>query len=498
MADIAMSAPDRSRFGLSLPLLVGLAVYTPLLFAANAVLHDPDTYWHIAAGRWIIAHGAVPRQDVFSFSMPGTPWTSPEWLVEIIIAWLYDLLGWAGLVAATALSIAAASAILLRALLRSLAPVHALIATVLAAALAMPHLLARPHIFMLPILVFWVAALVVARDEDGPPSLWLLPLMTLWANLHSSYMFGLGLAALLAGEAMLLAPDRYARLRALRGWGLFGVLSVAAALITPYGIDGLLLPFELVNMSSLVFIWEWRSPNFQTDRIFELWIMCLVLAALSRGWRLPLPRIGMLLLLLHMALQHGRYGELLGFVAPLLLAPALAPQLAERLGRRPILALDSGMAELAKLASARGIAIAGGVLLAVSAVALRGGIAREPDAITPAAALAAAAHHLEGPVFNDYGFGGYLIFSGIKPFIDGRYFYGDAFIKRALEAVSVSSDQLPQLLTEYGITWTLLSAKSPGVVLLDHLPGWRRLYADDIAVVHVREEQAAGWSLFGR
>jgi len=85
--------------------------------------------------------------------------------------------------------------------------------------------------------------------------------------------------------------------------------------------------------------------------------------------------------------------------------------------------------------------------------------------------------------------GGYLIFSGIEPFIDGRYLYGDAFIKRYVEAIRLESDQLLRLLGEYGITWTLMAPQRPAVVLLDHLPGWRRLYADDIAVVHVRDGQ---------
>jgi len=221
MAELAVDAPGRSRFGLSLPLLVGLAVYAPLLFAAPALLSDPDTYWHIAAGRWMIAHHAVPDHDVFSFSMRGAPWTPPEWLAEVVIAALYDKFGWVGLVMATAASAAAALAILLRALLHSLTPVQALIATVLAAMLVIPHLLARPHILALPILVWWTAALVAARSADRTPSLWLVPLSMLWANLHSSYMLGLGLAAMLAAEAVLLASDRLARRRAARGWGLF-------------------------------------------------------------------------------------------------------------------------------------------------------------------------------------------------------------------------------------------------------------------------------------
>jgi len=491
MAEIAIGARGRSRFGVSLPLLLGVAVYAPLLFAAPALLGDPDTYWHIATGRWIIEHGAVPDRDVFSFSMPGAPWTPPEWLAEIVMAGLYDHFGWAALVMATAASVAVALAILLRALLGSLAPVHALVATALAAMLVIPHLLARPHILALPILVWWVAALVAARIENRAPSLWLVPLMTLWANLHSSYMLGLGLMALLAGEALLLAPDRQARLPALRGWGLFAALSVAAALVTPFGVDGLLLPFKLTTMSTLGLIKEWQSPNFDQLQPLELWIIVVLFAALWLGWRLPPTRILILLLLLHLALQHGRYVELLGFLAPLLVAPALGPQLTERLAGRPILALDRGMAELAKPASRRGIAIAGVALLTVSAVALREDVAREASAITPRAALAAvAAHHLQGPVLNDYAFGGYLIFAGIEPFIDGRYFYGDAFIKRYGDATLLLSGELPQLLAEYGIAWTLLTPRIPAVVLLDHLPGWRRLYADDIAVVHVREDQA--------
>jgi hypothetical protein len=54
-----------------------------------------------------------------------------------------------------------------------------------------------------------------------------------------------------------------------------------------------------------------------------------------------------------------------------------------------------------------------------------------------------------------------------------------------------AANKLPQLLSEYRTTWTLLLPNRPAVVLLDHLPGWRRLYADDVAAVHVREDQAA-------
>jgi hypothetical protein len=274
---------------------------------------------------------------------------------------------------------------------------------------------------------------------------------------------------------------------------MFCILVLAAALINPFGIWGLVQPLKLLRMPyALAVLSEWQSPNFQEYQPLELWIMVLFAAAFTFRWRLPAARLVMVLLLLHLALQHGRDVENLGLVAPLLLAPALSYQLEDRRSSSRILSfLDRGMAELAKPASALGILLSGALLVGVSASALLPRrITAERAYITPAAALAAvAAHHVRGPVFNSYGFGGYLIFNGVKTFIDGRAdFYGDEFIKRWNEAVTLTNDDLPTLLKRYGITWTLLLPKEPAVRLLDRLPGWRRLYADHIAVVHVRED----------
>jgi hypothetical protein len=82
MAELAITVSERKRLGISLPLLFGLLVYSRTILGGGAMVHDADPYWHIATGRWILAHGTVPKQDIFSFSMPGAPWTSPEWLAR--------------------------------------------------------------------------------------------------------------------------------------------------------------------------------------------------------------------------------------------------------------------------------------------------------------------------------------------------------------------------------------------------------------------------------
>jgi hypothetical protein len=108
--------------------------------------------------------------------------------------------------------------------------------------------------------------------------------------------------------------------------------------------------------------------------------------------------------------------------------------------------------------------------------------------ITPANAVRSIGMAKAGPILNDYNFGGYLDFVGMAPFIDGRgELYGEAYMLRHDRALSLQN--LPdflRLLDEYRIQTTLLTPSTPAVALLDRLPEWKRIYADDIAVVHAR------------
>ena len=56
----------------SWPLILGFFAFAKAM-ATPAVLNDPDTYLHIAAGRWILDHLALPFADPFSHTMPGAP-----------------------------------------------------------------------------------------------------------------------------------------------------------------------------------------------------------------------------------------------------------------------------------------------------------------------------------------------------------------------------------------------------------------------------------------
>ena len=462
----------------ALPWLVGAGVYVLLLTLGLKLLNDPDSYSHIAVGRWIMAHGAVPASDPFSFSMHGAPWITFEWLSQVVYAAVYALSGWSGVVVLAASSIALAVGLLTRFLLRELSPTPALLMVVAAVTLAAPHMLARPHVLTLPIMVAWAAALVRCMDRHAPPPYWALPLLVLWANLHGSVVLALGLIGPAVLEA-LLDQKRSEWPRVLLRWLPFTALAVAACCLTPYGPGSLLMPLTTLGLGpALGWITEWRPQDFGHFGTFEFLLLAGIFA-LSRGMTLPVVRALVVLGLLHFALAQVRNADLLAMLAPLYLAAPLARQF----GARP---------EDDAAGSARGMNLAGlGAILGVMIVATGLALVRDVHPAlrnTPEAAVANAGLAKAGPVLNDYSFGGYLIFAGIPTFIDGRgELYGGQFITRFNRDVSLAD--LPdflELLDQYKFGATLLAPDTPAVALLDRLPDWQRVYSDDVAVVHKR------------
>jgi len=453
---------------------------------APAVLNDGDTWSHLATGAWIMTHEAVPRGDPFSHSMPGAPWTAHEWLSEIVLALAFRAGGWNGVALLTAFAAAAAALVLGLRVARDLSGAPLGVVVALGVGLWAPTLLARPHVLALPLAALWTAGLLAARDRDSVPPLALAFLMTLWANMHGGFVFGLALIAPFACEAVLEAEPA-AGAFAARGWALFALASVAAALVNPYGFEALVFPFKLIGVEHLARISEWAPQDFSCLGPMEVALIALIAFALRQRMAAPPIRVAIIAALTAMALAHTRHAQLLGLVAPMLLAQPIA----EAIGVRPL----GDVRPVARPALSVGLAAA----LAFAALRAAAPIVRTDGPGAPLAAVAAVPPGLrEKPVLNAYSFGGYLIFAEVRPFIDGR---ADMYRGDMLGLYEKLADGDPATieatLARYHIAWTLFAPDERIVAALDREPGWRRLYADSVAVVHARDDAHASISVGG-
>lgn len=452
---------------------LALAMFALCVFSP-AILHDGDTWSHIATGDWILSHRAVPHVDPFTFSVAGKPWTAHEWLSEILLALAYRAGGFIGVGLLTAAAAAVAMFVIMKAAARDLGGPALIVVGGLALMLIAPGLLARPHILALPVAALWIRTVFSSRDKAPPLGAALL--MTLWANLHGGFAFGLALLAPLAADAVLAAPAAR-RLALARDWALFALAAVTAALVNPFGVEGLLFPVRLLGMPILSQIGEWGPESFDSPNALEAVILGLLALAMLRPFRLPPFRLAILIGLLHLSLSHVRHELLLALVAPVLLAKPLAQALdapAEpmQLDRRVVLA---GLA---------GVAIA----LAIVRVFLPAPVSAPYEA-TRAALAALPPGYKDKPVLNGYGFGGYLIFEGVKPYVDGRAdLFGDAFLRDYSRVARGERDALDALLADQHIGWTMFSPAQGAVAAMDATPGWKQVFADPRVVVHVREQ----------
>jgi hypothetical protein len=469
---------------------LGLAAIAIALFAlaafSPAVLGDGDTFSHLATGEWIIAHRAAPHVDPFSLSMADAPWIAHEWFSEVLLTLAFRLGGWSAVVLLTGAAVAAAALIVGLSAARELrgAP---LVATVgLGLGLMTASLLARPHMLALPIAAAWSAGLLNARDRGRAPPLVLVVLMTAWANMHGGFIFGLLLMGPFALEALVEAQAG-ARLATARAWTLFGLAALAAALVNPYGVEALILPFRLMGTENLSRISEWRPQDFSHPGTMELALLMLIGLTLTRPFAMAPIRAALILALVAMALQHSRHQVLLAILAPMLLARPIAAavgggRIVEERGRLATTALTATIA----------------AALAIGAARLSAPIGRVDGSSAPISALKAIPADLRGkPVLNDYGFGGYLIFSHVRPFIDARAeLYGDPMLSLYSKLQAGDPTAVESTLKRYAIAWTIFPPDARIVAILDRTPGWRRLHADATAVVQARDD-AAGDGLRG-
>src|SRR6059036_1260082 len=203
-------AADRLRLAERLSartLLLG-GVMTVILALFIGVEQDPDFWWHLKIGQWMVQHGQLPSMDIFTFTATGHSWTDHEYLTEILMWLTYSTLGLAALCIAFGLLTWAGFWLIYMQVRRQpfvFIGVGLAIAAVAGSPIWGPR--AQMITFALSCLeLYWLQGYLAGRSR----AINLFPLvMVLWANLHGGWVIGfvwLGIA--IASEAVMWAWDR--------------------------------------------------------------------------------------------------------------------------------------------------------------------------------------------------------------------------------------------------------------------------------------------------
>jgi hypothetical protein len=467
--------------------------YCLILLRAPLLLHEPDTLWQIRTGQWTLDHARVPTSDFFSYTAAGKPWVSMQWLSQIIYALTFNAGGWRAMAVLAAASSAAIVAIVCFYLLRHLRLSVAIGCALLTGAAIGPHFTARPHVFSYVLLALWMISLLDAYDDekfDLPPLLTLVPLMILWANIHGSFTYGLMLLYIFSACCLYhnFVERSYAKCRRIL---IATVVTTACAAITPYGIMPAFMTTTLVNMKfASGYINELRSPDFHTSAFILIYFVAILLVIAGLGVRLGGARLISFGLAVATGLRYMRALFMFFLLAPLILArpaarcfPSLAPQSSDS-----DVAPDALLGLLQKYATAVLVGCVALALLATASVWRRDDVVPWKTTAPEAAIDFVKRANITGNVFNNQVFGGYLIWSGIPVFIDGRLeIYGDAFVRKYARTLDLADvTEAYALLDEYNIKWAILNPYDALASELARNAAWEKAYADADAVVFVR------------
>jgi hypothetical protein len=483
---------------------------------------DGDLGWHIAIGRLILDTRSIPTHDLFSYTLQGQPFVPHEWLAEVVFAAVYALGGFDGVALMTALVIALTfgglAAVMLR---RGVSPLVVLPLSALGVLTSVAHWATRPHIFTFLFTFLWATMLEGHRRGTigGRKLVWLLPLMLVWVNFHGAFIIGDALTATYLAGAVLMwlvsaGPARTVYRRQLLELSALLALSVLVSGVNPSGFGLLGNNAGFFHQDALLTLTpEWQSPDFHNALFYPLLLLLAAATAVSvRREVTPL-----LLLMSWVAFSLYSFRNLAQFVIICLplLGDSIQALLAEYAARAETQANTAAWLGrlVARLRQAEanfraGAAKAAGGAPSVLAVLLVAAVLAGGTRIDlwrsgygfsehefPIAAIQNIRPFPPGQrVFNDAPWGGYLAFCcwpQVRNFFDGRIdFYGADFM-RDYQRVQNAEPGWSEILNRYQIDWVMLFPNRPLVGWLERDPRWRRIYADETAVVFVRRDSAA-------
>lgn len=403
--------------------LTCLFVALPLFYIKHALLADPDIWWHMRTGEWILQNHRIPHVDPFSATTLGRPWVDYCWIFDVASYWVVSHFDLVSIIWFETLMRLALTAVLFS-LARSLMPRFwkAVIFTGLAM-LAMAWVLPpRPGAISVLFFALELHVLISARRKSDPRWLWSLPvLFAVWANIHIEFVTGLFMLGVFCLEPFL---DRLVTLTSRTAVDAFhrqlwfvGIASLLAVLVNPYGPKLLGNVFQYARDTKIYdVIVEFHAMHFRTINDWAV-LALLMLACFALGRTRPLRPVWAVLLAWSawMGFRSLREVWLVAILSVVIIASSHAEedQAPERTFR-----IDTSL-RWAVVAAVAVALLTGASVWSLSSQRLLRQVA---ESYPLGAVSYIHQHHLQGPLLNELSWGGFLIYAvpDIPVSMDGR------------------------------------------------------------------------------
>lgn len=417
-------------------LLLVVLLYLLPAFQGLLPVEDPDLWWHLRTGQWIIEHGQVPFQDPFSAYGAGKPWVAYSWLFEILIYGVHERFGLVGIVWFTVV-MSLLIALAFHHLVRRVKLPFLMEIIVLALALSGMKPIYSPRPWLFSILFFALVLDVALRVRGGakPVLLALLPpIFLLWANLHIQFSYGLAVLGLFAAESICARCNRAGAVGGCTGAIALGPMMatllgcVLATLVNPYHYRLVFVIFEYaVQTGAFQNVQELHPLFFRAPA--DWFILTLALGtAYSLGWQrgIRLLHLGLLVLAVSLSFRARRDSWVVVTTAAALIGDHGAWRAAE---------------DIFRITKARIIVIVAMVITASGLMSRyreidESHLQKVVEGRFPVKAVAfVKQERFPGPLYNNFDWGGYLIWSlpDSPVSMDGRTnVHGDARILRSI------------------------------------------------------------------
>lgn len=436
-------------------------------------------FTHLRTGRDIVARGAIPRIDPYSFTAAGDPWVVQSWLPD----WTYGTLHRLGdfrLVVFQQAVLTALLAWLIVRLAKAGSPLRTALAGLIAVGLGAAIWSPRP--LLVGLICMALTITVVERRRNR----WLLiPIVWVWVNSHGSFPLALlwlgarGLGEWLDWKAFPRETVRYVTAF---------LAGMVVSILNPLGARLLAFPLTLTRkQEAFNNIIEWRSPDFhRAGGLFTLVFLALAVAVLFRArsaWRDLVPSVLFLALSLYAVRNLA--------VAAIVLAPVLGRAVRRSelspAGRSSSTTPSESrmrMNRVLMMTIAAAFVIFGATVFANPALDFEG---YPTDAVTFLSdeGLLSAPHRIAHADFV----GNYLILrfgARARVFVDDRYDMYPLSVARDYKELQKGGAEALDVLDRYRVDVVLWEKTHPLVGQLQARPQWREAFQKSDWVVMTR------------